>query len=324
MDTYENSFRTIEDKIKSLRYGNPSAHAIGQSIQDVVTQGHDSLPDNSFKFNDAVQLAKAKVAQFSALVSSYNAQDFPNLLKKLKKQYDSIDAAEDAYADSTTEVKAAQSEQAKLEAKTGYDKQRDSELTQIIKERKTEARQALEAKANIHIADLDKPNDLAREIHALSNDILETKMRLKEMFSELNADYLKSNVTIVIPAPYVSSNSLEQFTLTVTDNYKPLVWKETAPQTKNDDGNAGDAANTPPSPSPAPSGTSASLQLSAATSGAGSAKAAPVQVSKTDNGTDTSTVTASFIVPFHRVVHFAAIGGFLAVRSPRMLFRLRL
>ncbi len=290
-------------------------------------RGDDSLPDNSFQFNDAVQLARAEVIQYSALVSSYNAQKFPDLLKQLKKQFDAIGAAEDAYANDAPDVRKRQDEQKKLRATKDYDKQRDSELTDAIKTSKREARQAVEAEANRlriagpDIADLPRPNELAEKDRELSSDIQQTKMSLKELFSTLNADYLKSKVTIVIPAPYVSGNSLEQFTLTVTDNYKPLVWKEASkPANKGDDTSSDNNAN--PAPSPAtPSGTSANLQLSAPTPGTAGANAAPVQVSKSDNGSDTSTVTASFIVPFHRVVHFAAIGGFLAVKVPSYAFQ---
>jgi len=49
---------------------------------------------------------------------------------------------------------------------------------------------------------------------------------------------------------------------------------------------------------------------------AGSTPGNPVQVSKQVDGKGNLTVTASFIVPFHRIVHFAASGGFLAALIP--------
>ncbi|HEV2576777.1 MAG TPA: hypothetical protein VGU25_06170 [Acidobacteriaceae bacterium] len=160
------------------------------------------------------------------------------------------------------------------------------------------------------IYNLKPPSSLENREKKITNDIAQAT----KVVPYLNAVYTNSPRFIVLPVPAVTSNSLQYFTLTVTDNLTPIIAK------KPDDTSGKKTGSPCPKncccccpATQAPSPTAAASPGSQKT--ASTITGNPVQVTTKIDEKQNITYTATFIVPFHRIVHFAAVGGFLAARA---------
>jgi hypothetical protein len=317
------------------------------AVNDAAAVVRDNYPANGGK-------ASSKLSeQVAKLSSDYSDAKFNTLVSSLNDQYKAIFDAITTYANSTPDVKAIENLLKTVPLTAAQQTELQSERQSRIQANQDKIKSAAIGKVQAQYPEVTsvdsmvKPAVISRDagalvstLNALKNAPTVLSSAIKHMADKLNDDYVHSYQNIVIPVPNVSSNSLQLFSLTVTDNYKPLVWTEpTDTNTKSQ--NSGSAcpsacpsscpsqtcATAPPasSPSPAPAANSQTagvgLQVTAIKPGApATLSSSPVQVSEQVDGTGNVAITASFIVPFHRIVNFAAAGGFLYARIPSNMF----
>jgi hypothetical protein len=370
--TYQKSYQEISQQIQDLSHqadtvaqqkqeGIVKINAIKSKSSAALTENEKALSDYasaddaknaSLIYDDAINSAVAftsddfpKISdQIDALNTRYKAAGFDVAMKTLNTQYNAIFDAVFAFANNTPDVlqltkllKAnPQPYPDKVQEWQALRKARISSNETAIKDAADTKLQRQDSNS-VTFHDLKEPKALANQatdLAALLKGIsLTLRAAVKDMVKTLNDDYVKSRVYIVIPVPNVSSNSLQLFSLTVTDNYKPLVWTDPSPTNAanlQDNGTCPkgciptcpgatcpSASLTPPSaqsPTPGtPTPAGVGLQVTAIRpGGAATISSSPVQVSQQVDGAGNVAITASFIVPFHRIVHFAADGGFLA------------
>jgi hypothetical protein len=161
------------------------------------------------------------------------------------------------------------------------------------------------------IENLEPPASLRDREVKFTEDIAEAN----KVVPYLNALYRNASRFIVLPVSAVTSNNLQYFTLTVTDNLTPVTAK------KPDDTSAGKKTGSTCSKNCCCCCSATQTASSNAASSPSSQKTAstitgnPIQVTTKIDEKQNVTYTATFIVPFHRVVHFAAVGGFLGARA---------
>jgi hypothetical protein len=324
------------DYAAALEAKNPSL-----IYEDAVTSAVEFTSNEFPKISD----------QITTLTTNYNTADFNNAVKTLQMQYQAIFDAVFAFANNTPDV-AQLTQLLRANPQPYPDKVGEWQSLRMTRISKNEdaIKEAVDSELRKQdpksktFASLEAPKVLADDATHLATYLKsmlpQLKAAVKDMVRTLNDDYVKSRVYIVIPVPSVSSNSLQLFSVTVTDNYKPLTWTDTSPAPGTTGQGVGGACPkgcvlacppatcpvTPPAPAANPTpGTTPSpgvgLQLTAIKpGGAATISASPVQVSQQVDGAGNVAITASFIVPFHRIVHFAADGGFLTALIPSNSF----
>jgi hypothetical protein len=306
--------------------------------------------------NAAVQLAKDAAPKIDATRKTLSKPPDFSATNSLNAQYQALWDAVHGFANSSADVQLLttliNSGKWPQEQEEAWYQERERRITDHQTDIEKDASEAFKNKnpdfknedPNFEQLDNDHPEPprpLLERIEAAKKEFADLgndnnnvfPQQMKSLVDTLNNDYALSHVNIVIPVPSVSSNSLQLFTLTVNDNLKPL--QLTLPQPSGKDSGSDRTATPcptpctvvcPSSPCPAPQSppapgsaapTGLNLQLSAIKPGATPAVPGnPVQVSQQIDWKDNIAITATFIVPFHRIVHFAAIGGFLYAGVP--------
>jgi hypothetical protein len=343
------NIRAADDYATALDARNGSL-IFSDAVNDAAAVVRDNYPANGGQ-------ASSKLSgQVAKLSSDYNDAKFNTVVSSLNDQYDAIYKAISNYSKTTPDVQAIEKLLKTVPLTAAQQKELQSEWQSRIQANQDKIKSAAIGKVQAQYPEVTsvdsmvKPavisqcaKTLATKVNALEKAPTVLSSAIKHMADKLNDDYVHSKVNIVIPVPNVSSNSLQLFSLTVTDNYKPLVWTE--PTEANDKSQNGgstcpstcpsscpsqtcpsalSASKPSPAASPAP-GTSQTpavgLQVTAIKPGAAATlSSSPVQVSEQVDGTGNVAITASFIVPFHRIVNFAAAGGFLTAMIPSNTF----